>query len=44
MPILMWLDRDKTIKQANKVPYRLLEVDHDLSYGDVNPSNIDLIL
>lgn len=36
MPILHWLDRDKTIKQTNRTPYRLLEADLKLSYGDQN--------
>jgi len=40
MPILQWLDRDKTIKQAGRVPYRLLEVDTNLSYGDKNSQNM----
>ena len=33
MPILQWLNRDETIKVANKVPFRLLEEDKTLSYG-----------
>ena len=40
MPILQWLDREKTIKQANQSPYRLLESDPSLSYGDQNSQNI----
>lgn len=40
MPILQWLDRDKTIKQAGRVPYRLLEADPNLSYGDKNSQNM----
>ena len=40
MPILQWLDREKTIKQANKVPYRLLEIDARLSYGDETSRNM----
>jgi adenine-specific DNA-methyltransferase len=40
MPILQWLDRDKTIKQAGRVPYRLLEMDTNLSYGDKNSQNM----
>jgi len=39
MPILQWLDRDKTIKQTNRTPYRLLEADLKLSYGDQNSHN-----
>ena len=34
MPLLDWLNRDETIKIANKVPFRLLEEDKTLSYGD----------
>lgn len=34
MPTLNWLDRDKDVKAAEKVPYRLLEVVPELSYGD----------
>ncbi|NBV06566.1 MAG: site-specific DNA-methyltransferase [Proteobacteria bacterium] len=40
MPILQWLDRDKTIKQTSRVPYRLLEADQNLSYGDQNSQNL----
>lgn len=40
MPILQWLDRDKTIKQAGRAPYRLLEADTNLSYGDKNSENM----
>ena len=40
MPILQWLDRDKTIKQANKSPYRLLESDHNFSYGNQDSQNM----
>ena len=40
MPILQWLDREKTIKQASKVPYRLLEIDARLSYGDETSRNM----
>ena len=39
MPILHWLDRDKTIKQTSRAPYRLLEIDSNLSYGDQNSQN-----
>lgn len=39
MPILQWLDREKTIKQANRVPYRLLELEPNLSYKD-NSNNM----
>ena len=40
MPTLQWLDKDKTIKQTNRAPYRLLEVDDTLGYGDVNSQNM----
>lgn len=40
MPILHWLDRDKTIKQANRAPYRLLESDPKFSYGKDNSDNV----
>lgn len=40
MPILQWLDKDKTIKKANQSPYRLLESDQNLSYGDQNSGNM----
>lgn len=40
MPILQWLDRDKTIKQTGRAPYRLLEADTKLSYGDKDSQNL----
>ena len=40
MPIIQWLDRDKTIKQANQSPYKLLKPDYNLSYGDQNSQNM----
>ena len=40
MPILQWLDRDKTIQQINKSPYRLLESDPNLSYGNQDLQNM----
>jgi adenine-specific DNA-methyltransferase len=40
MPILQWLDREKTIKKANQSPYRLLESDHKLSCGDQTSQNM----
>lgn len=33
MPTLHWLTRDEDIKAAERVPYRLLEADPDLSAG-----------
>ncbi len=40
MPILNWLDRDKDIRTAENVPYRLLESVPELSYGDANTENM----
>lgn len=40
MPILQWLDRDKHTKIAEQVPYRLLEADDTLSYGEVDSPNM----
>ncbi|ABO49406.1 DNA methylase N-4/N-6 domain protein [Desulforamulus reducens MI-1] len=40
MPILHWLDRDKTLTIANKIPFRLLEEDQQYSYGDNTPNMI----
>ena len=40
MPILQWLDREKTIKQANQSPYRLLKPDYNISYGDQDSQNM----
>lgn len=40
MPILQWLNRDKSIKEAGRVPYRLLKADPKLSYGDENAENM----
>ncbi len=40
MPILHWLDRDKDIKAAEHIPYRLLEVVPELSYGDPTAENM----
>lgn len=34
MPILQWLNREETLTVGRKVPYRLLEEDKSLSYGD----------
>ena len=39
MPILNWLNRDKTIKESAKVPYRLLKAKDEYSYGDKNAEN-----
>jgi adenine-specific DNA-methyltransferase len=40
MPILHWLDRDKHVKAAEAVPYRLLEADDAHSAGDPETSNM----
>lgn len=40
MPILHWLDREKDVKAAEAVPYRLLEAVPELSYGDPNAENM----
>jgi len=40
MPILQWLDRDKHIKAAEAVPYRLLEADDAHSAGDAETPNM----
>ncbi len=40
MPILHWLDRDKTIRKTGRVPYRLLEADEEFSYGDKDSENM----
>jgi hypothetical protein len=42
MPILHWLDRDKYIKAAELVPYRLLEADDMHSSGEVETPNMGL--
>jgi adenine-specific DNA-methyltransferase len=40
MPILNWLDRDKHVKLAEAVPYRLLEADDTHSAGDPASQNM----
>jgi adenine-specific DNA-methyltransferase len=40
MPVLHWLDRDKHVKAAEAVPYRLLEADDAHSAGDPETSNM----
>ena len=40
MPILQWLNREESIRKSSKVPYRLLEVDDSLSYGDKDSENM----
>jgi adenine-specific DNA-methyltransferase len=40
MPILNWLDRDKDVKVADSVPYKLLEQVDEFSYGDIASQNM----
>ncbi len=40
MPTLSWLGKEQAIKQAAQVPYRLLEHDPALSYGDADTQNM----
>ncbi|MBR2515009.1 MAG: site-specific DNA-methyltransferase [Halomonas sp.] len=40
MPILRWLTRDEDVRAAEKVPYRLMEEEPELGYGDQNPGNM----
>ena len=40
MPILNWLDREKDVKAAENVPYRLFESVPKLSYGEKNTENM----
>lgn len=40
MPILSWLTREQDVKAADRVPYRLLERDDALSYGDHDSGNM----
>jgi adenine-specific DNA-methyltransferase len=40
MPILQWLDREKHVKAAEAVPYRLLESDDTHSGGDADTPNM----
>jgi adenine-specific DNA-methyltransferase len=40
MPILQWLDRETTLRKVNEVPYRLLELDPKMSYGDQGSQNM----
>ena len=40
MPILQWLNRDKSINQASQVPYRLLNAQDKYSYGDQDTENM----
>src|SRR3954470_23933176 len=40
MPVLQWLDRDKDVRAAEAVPYRLLEADDTHSVGDAETPNM----
>ena len=40
MPILHWLNDEEARKQSGKLPYRLLEADPTLSYGDEETENM----
>ncbi|MFG6565872.1 DNA methyltransferase [Sulfitobacter sp. 1A13421] len=40
MPTLRWLTRDEDVRAADKVPYRLLEEQSELGYGDPRAGNI----
>ena len=40
MPTLQWLTRDKDIRAAASVPYRLLQETSGLSAGEANAGNI----
>lgn len=40
MPILHWLGKEETLAVSRKVPFRLLEEDRQLSYGDETPNMI----
>ena len=40
MPTLRWLTRDEDVRAAAKVPYRLLEEEPELGYGDRDAGNM----
>lgn len=40
MPTLQWLTRDKDVRAARQVPYRLLEEAPELGYGDRDAGNM----
>jgi adenine-specific DNA-methyltransferase len=40
MPTLHWLTRSDDLRATNAVPYRLLEGQSELGYGDHNTSNM----
>ena len=40
MPTLTWAGKENATKEANSVPYRLLERDESLCYGDATAGNV----
>ena len=40
MPTLVWAGKENATKEANSVPYRLLERDESLCYGDATAGNV----
>jgi len=40
MPTLHWLNKEESIKKTQSVPFRLLESEPELSYGDPNAQNM----
>lgn len=40
MPILHWLNDEQARKTSSQIPYRLLEADTKLSFGDSNSENM----
>ena len=40
MPILHWLNDEEARKISSQIPYRLLEADSKLSYGDSETENM----
>ncbi|MDR3092595.1 MAG: hypothetical protein LBU33_01615, partial [Endomicrobium sp.] len=40
MPILEWLNKKEAVKIADKTPYKLLNINPELSYGQQNGNMI----
>lgn len=40
MPTLHWINKDKAVKEAKKVPYRILKENKELSYGIGGTENV----
>lgn len=40
VPILEWLDKDKAVTAAKNIPYRMLKINKDLSYGESSENMI----